>query len=100
MQTSTKLMFLFMLFVVAIGITFLIPNQSLGITYTEYDIISIDNERFTYVDSNNKIRSVRWCDYQRHVDVYTSDRTYVVVERGSNEYYIKYNLYLNHSDLK
>lgn len=101
MMKLVSILLIIVLFVVtAIGITYLLPDQSSGITYTEYDIISIDMERFTYIDSNNKIRSVQWCDYQRYVDVYTSDRTYVVVERSPNEFYRKYNLYLNVSDLE
>jgi len=105
MQTSTKLVLLFILFVVtAIGITnlvaFLVPVQSSGIVHTEYDIISINNERFTYIDSNNKIRSINWVNYPKFIDVYTSDRTYLVIETGTNEYYRKYNLYLNASDLE
>ena len=34
------------------------------------------------------------------VDVYTSNRTHLIIETGTNQYYRKYNLYLNVSDLK
>ena len=94
------LSFIVVMVVTAIGITYLFPDQSSGIVYTEYDIISIDMERFTYIDSDNKIRGVQWCDYPRFVDVYTSDKTYLVIETGTNVYYKKYNLYLNVSDLE
>jgi len=86
--------------VVAIGSAFMLLGQSSGSVYTEYDIISIDMERFTYIDSDNKIRGVQWCDYSRFVNVYPSDRTYLVIETGTNVYYKKYNLYLNASDLE
>ena len=93
-------LFVVMCVVVAIGITYLVPDQSSGITYTEYDIISIDNKRFTYIDSDHKIRSINWVNYPKFVSVYTSDRTYLVIETGTNDYYRKYNLYLNVSDLQ
>ena len=89
-----------MFIVAAIGLTFLLPDQSSGIVYTEYDIISIDNERFTYIDSDNKVRSINWVGHPKFVSVYTSDRTYLVIETGTNKYYRKYNLYLNVSDLQ
>lgn len=88
------------LVVVAIGMTYLIPDQSSGIVYTEYDIISIDMERFTYIDSGNKVRSINWVDYPKFISVYTSDRTYLVIETSPNGYYRRYNLYLNVSDLE
>lgn len=93
-------LFVVMCVVVAIGIEYLVPDQSPDIAYTEYDIISIDNERFTYIDGDNKVRGVQWCDYPRFVNVYTSNRTYLVIETGTNKYYRKYNLYLNVSDLQ
>jgi hypothetical protein len=100
-DTRHLLIFFVVMFVLTtIGLTFLLPDQSLGIVYTEYDIISIDNERFTYIDSDNKIRGVQWCDYPRFVNVYPSNRTYLVIETGTNVYYKKYNLYLNASDLE
>jgi len=89
-----------LLVVTAVGITYLFQDQSTGIVYTEYDIISIDNERLTYIDSDNKIRSINWVGYPKFVSVYTSDRTYLIIETGTNEYYRKYNLYLNVSDLE
>lgn len=103
MPIDTRLVLLsfFVLFVVtATGIIYLLPDQSSGITYTEYDIISIDMERFTYIDNDNKIRGVHWCDYSRFVSVYPSNRTYLVIETGTNTLYRQYNLYLNASDLE
>lgn len=42
--------------VLVVGVlTVLLPDTSSDITYTEYDIITIDNERFTYIDSDHKI---------------------------------------------
>jgi hypothetical protein len=38
--------------VVAIGITYLLPDQSSGIVYTEYDIILIDGD--AVLDAVNK----------------------------------------------
>ena len=92
--------FLVMFVLTAIGLTIILPDQSSGIVYTEYYIISIDMERFTYIDNDNKIRGIQWCDYPRFVDVYPSNRTYLVIETGTNVYYRKYNLYLNASDLE
>ena len=87
--------------VLVVGVlTVLLPDTSSDITYTEYDIITIDNERFTYIDSDHKIRGVLWADKPQFVDVYTSNRTHLIIETGTNQYYRKYNLYLNVSDLK
>ena len=102
---STDFRLVFLSFIVAlllvVGVlSVLLPNQSSDITYTEYDIISIDMERFTYIDSNNKIRGVMWYDKPQFVDVYPSNRTYRVIETGANAYYRKYNLYLNVNDLE
>ena len=68
-----------LVFVVGV-LNVLLPDQSSGIIYTEYDIISIDNERFTYIDSGHKIRSVRWIDKPQVVDVYASNHTHLVIE--------------------
>ena len=86
--------------IIVFGLTILLPDQSSSIKRTEYDIITIDNERFTYIDSNHKIRGVLWVDKPQFVDVHTSNRTYLVIETSINQYYRKYILYLNVSDLK
>ena len=95
----TVLSFIAVLVFLAIGLTVLLQDQSYTVQ-TEYDIITIDNERFTYIDSNQKIRGVLWTDKPQFVDVYTSNRTYLIIETGTNQYYRKYILYLNVSDLE
>lgn len=45
-------LFVVMCVVVAIGITYLLPDQSSGIVYTEYDIILIDGD--AVLDAVNK----------------------------------------------
>ena len=102
---STDFRLVLLSFIVALvfvigALNVLLPDQSSGIIYTEYDIITIDNERFTYIDSNHKIRGVLWTDKPQFVDVYTSNRTYLIIETSTNQYYRKYNLYLNVSDLE
>ena len=57
---STDFRLVLLSFIVALvfvigALNVLLPDQSSGIIYTEYDIITIDNERFTYIDSDHKI---------------------------------------------
>ena len=86
--------------IVTYGMEILFPTDTHVVISTEYDIISIDNERFMYIDSNNKIRGVVLSDGRRFVDVYTSNRTYLVIEGTLGTFYTQYILYLNVSDLE
>ena len=68
--------------------------------YMEFEVVAIDIRSFAYVGEDNQIHVVDWIQHGGTVEVFTSDRTYIMVKPSEGILNEQYKLYLNVSDLK
>lgn len=96
------LVMVIMMVVLVSLIVYLIGDQPdrLDPVYTEFGVVAIDMRNFVYVGEDNQIRVVDWIRHGGRVEVFTSNRTYVMVLPARGMLGDRYKLYLNVSDLQ